>query len=72
MLWGCKAVTARGNDRAIIRVQRFTAAYHGSVVIDDISLSLSREVFAILGGSGSGKHLAETHDRPLPTSGRRI
>jgi phospholipid/cholesterol/gamma-HCH transport system ATP-binding protein len=40
----------------IIRVERFTAAYQGEVVLNDISFDVRRgEVFVILGGSGGGK-----------------
>ena len=40
----------------IIRVEHFTAAYQGDVVINDISFDVRRgEVFVILGGSGGGK-----------------
>ena len=46
----------RTRHEPIIQVQRVTAAYQGSVVIDDISFEVYRgEVFVILGGSGSGK-----------------
>ena len=42
----------RTRHEPIIQVQRVTAAYQGSVVIDDISFEVYRgEVFVILGGS---------------------
>lgn len=46
----------------IIRVEHFTAAYQGSVVIDDISFEVyPGEIFVILGGSGSGKSTLLKH-----------
>jgi phospholipid/cholesterol/gamma-HCH transport system ATP-binding protein len=74
MLWGCNAVTdTRTRHEPIIQVQRVTAAYHGSVVIDDISFEVyPGEVFAILGGSGSGKSTLLKHMIGLykPVGGR--
>ena len=74
MLWGCNAVTDTGTrHEPIIQVQRVTAAYHGSVVIDDISFEVYRgEVFVILGGSGSGKSTLLKHMIGLyqPVGGR--
>src|SRR5687768_17954 len=57
----------------IIRVQDFTAAYEGNVIIDQISFEVPRgEVFAILGGSGSGKSTLLKHMIGLhrPASGK--
>jgi phospholipid/cholesterol/gamma-HCH transport system ATP-binding protein len=57
----------------IIRVENFTAAYEGNVIIDDISFEVRPgEVFVILGGSGSGKSTLLKHMIGLypPASGR--
>lgn len=57
----------------LIRVEGFTAAYGGNVVIDDISFEVKRgEVFVILGGSGCGKSTLLKHMIGLykPKTGR--
>ncbi len=57
----------------IIRVENFTAAYEGMVVIDNISFEVNRgEVFVILGGSGCGKSTVMKHMIGLytPAAGR--
>jgi phospholipid/cholesterol/gamma-HCH transport system ATP-binding protein len=57
----------------IIRVENFTAAYEGNVIIDDISFEVQRgEVFVILGGSGCGKSTLLKHMIGLyqPAAGR--
>src|SRR5882672_389317 len=57
----------------IIRVEDFTAAYEGKVIIDNISFEVQRgEVFVILGGSGSGKSTLLKHMIGLypPASGK--
>jgi phospholipid/cholesterol/gamma-HCH transport system ATP-binding protein len=74
MPWGCNVVNdTRTRHEPIIQVQRVTAAYQGSVVIDDISFEVYRgEVFVILGGSGSGKSTLLKHMIGLyqPVGGR--
>lgn len=74
MPWGCNSVNdTRTRQEPIIQVQHFTAAYQGSVVIDDISFEVHRgEVFVILGGSGSGKSTLLKHMIGLyqPVGGR--
>jgi phospholipid/cholesterol/gamma-HCH transport system ATP-binding protein len=57
----------------IIRVENFTAAYDGNVIIDDITFEVQRgEVFVILGGSGCGKSTLLKHMIGLypPATGR--
>ncbi len=49
-------------ESPIIRVENFTAAYDGNVIINDISFDVRRgEVFVILGGSGCGKSTLLKH-----------
>lgn len=58
---------------AIIRVENFTAAYDGQVVLERLNFDVySGEVFAILGGSGSGKSTLLKHMIGLyrPAGGR--
>ena len=51
-----------GDKEPIIRVENFTAAYGGNVIIDNISFEVNRgEVFIILGGSGCGKSTVLKH-----------
>ena len=57
----------------IIRVENFTAAYDGHVIINDITFEVyPGEVFVILGGSGCGKSTLLKHMIGLypPASGR--
>jgi phospholipid/cholesterol/gamma-HCH transport system ATP-binding protein len=58
---------------AIIRVEDFTAAYDGLVVLDRLNFEVyAGEVFAILGGSGCGKSTLLKHMIGLykPAAGR--
>jgi len=57
----------------IIRVENFTAAYDGTVIINDITFEvMPGEVFVILGGSGCGKSTLLKHMIGLypPAAGR--
>lgn len=61
------------NYDAIIRVENFTAAYNGQVVLDHLNFDVyTGEVFAILGGSGCGKSTLLKHMIGLyrPAGGR--
>src|SRR5258706_2132325 len=58
---------------AVIRVERFSAAYDGKTVLTDVSFDVRRgEVLVIAGGSGSGKSTLLKHMIGLyrPSSGR--
>ena len=49
-------------EEVIISVKDFTAAYSGNVIIDNVSFNVYKgEIFAILGGSGSGKSTILKH-----------
>lgn len=61
------------DKKPIIKVENFTAAYSGNVIIDNISFEVNEgEVFVILGGSGCGKSTVLKHMIGLykPASGR--
>ena len=58
---------------AIIRVENFTAAYDGQVVLEDVNFEVfTGEIFCILGSSGSGKSTLLKHMIGLyqPAAGR--
>jgi len=60
-------------SQAIIRVENFSAAYDGQLVLANLNFEVyAGEVFAILGGSGSGKSTLLKHMIGLykPASGR--
>ncbi|HMF52202.1 MAG TPA: ATP-binding cassette domain-containing protein [Candidatus Saccharimonadales bacterium] len=60
-------------SQAIIRVENFSAAYDGQVVLANLNFEVyAGEVFAILGGSGSGKSTLLKHMIGLykPAAGR--
>ena len=60
---------------AIIRVENFTAAYNGQVVLEDVNFEVfTGEIFFILGSSGSGKSTLLKHMIGLyqPAAGRII
>ena len=60
---------------AIIRVENFTAAYNGQVVLKDVNFEVfTGEIFFILGSSGSGKSTLLKHMIGLyqPAAGRII
>src|SRR6266404_2906572 len=48
---------------AIIRVENFTAAYNGQVVLEDVNFEVfTGEIFFILGSSGAGRIIIEGHN----------
>lgn len=50
------------SESAVLTVQRLTARYEGTVVLDDISFAvLPGEIFVIMGASGSGKSTLLRH-----------
>jgi phospholipid/cholesterol/gamma-HCH transport system ATP-binding protein len=62
-----------GDREVIIRVENFTAAYDGLVVLDNLSFEIfTGEIFCILGSSGSGKSTLLKHMIGLyqPAAGR--
>src|ERR671918_2492310 len=66
-------MTVESKQEAIIRVENFTAAYDGQVVLDRLEFEVyAGEVFAILGGSGCGKSTLLKHMLGLykPAAGR--
>jgi len=66
-------MTANSQREVIIRVEDFTAAYDGQVVLEHVSFEVyAGEVFAILGGSGCGKSTLLKHMIGLyrPAAGR--
>ena len=53
---------AQPDEEEIIRVEDFTAAYNGRVILDSLNFSVfAGEVFVILGGSGCGKSTLLKH-----------
>src|SRR3989304_3324990 len=66
-------MAANSQREVIIRVEDFTAAYNGQVVLEHVSFEIyAGEVFAILGGSGCGKSTLLKHMIGLyrPATGR--
>ncbi len=63
----------REDKKNIIEVEHFTAAYGGTVLLDDLSFGVGEgEIFVILGGSGCGKSTLMKHMIGLyqPAAGR--
>ena len=62
-----------GDREAIIKVENFTAAYDGQVVLENVNFEVfTGEIFCVLGSSGSGKSTLLKHMIGLyqPAAGR--
>ena len=69
-----KALTGNQQPKEVlVKIDRVTKKFDETVAaVDDVSLTINKgEIFALLGGSGSGKSTSAAHARRLRAANRR-